>query len=359
MQTTKESTRTSSPVLERVKDVHPLKARLKLTRASEFEMRPVRWLWKDRIAMGTLALLAGREGIGKSTLAFKLVADITNGTLEGEYFGKPRAVMIVATEDSWEFTIAPRLMAAGADLSKVGKVTVEVYGHETFIEFPDDVKAIGEVVKERDVALILLDPLMSRMGSGLDTHKDQHVRQALEPLVAMASDSGAAVLGLIHVNKGDSTDALNTIMGSRGFTAVARSVLYVIEDPERPSVKWMGVPKNNLGPSNLPEPGYSIRSKVVGEFEGKEVVGSYLEWTGEFRRDAVREILSYKPERILVGHDRKERILDYLADHPDISKQKIWEGVGGNRNECLADINDLIETGEIVQVGTFKFRVAE
>lgn len=35
-----------------------------LTPASSVKVRPVRWLLDNKIALGTLALLAGREGIG-------------------------------------------------------------------------------------------------------------------------------------------------------------------------------------------------------------------------------------------------------------------------------------------------------
>jgi len=45
--------------------------------------------------------LAGREGIGKSSIAIAIAAQITRGQLPGVYFGEPRAVIIAATEDSW------------------------------------------------------------------------------------------------------------------------------------------------------------------------------------------------------------------------------------------------------------------
>src|SRR5690349_3618283 len=82
-------------------------------------MRPVHWLWDQRLPLGALTLLAGREGIGKSTVAYALAAQITRGTLPGRYADQPRAVAVCATEDSWEHTISPRLVAAGADLDRV------------------------------------------------------------------------------------------------------------------------------------------------------------------------------------------------------------------------------------------------
>jgi len=54
---------------------------LVLTRASDIKPRRVRWLWDGRLALGMLALLAGREGLGKSILGYWLAAMITRGEL--------------------------------------------------------------------------------------------------------------------------------------------------------------------------------------------------------------------------------------------------------------------------------------
>src|SRR5690242_10822264 len=97
---------------------------VKLTPASSIFVRPVRWLWLQRLALGTLALIGGREGIGKSICAYTLGAMITRGKLAGVYEGTPRSVIVAASEDSWEHTIVPRLMAAGADLERVFRVDV-------------------------------------------------------------------------------------------------------------------------------------------------------------------------------------------------------------------------------------------
>src|SRR5476651_1994147 len=90
-----------------------------LTKASQIKPRPVFWLWKNRLALGTLGLLAGRQGVGKSTLAYWVAARLTRGELYGTYFGTPKAVLICAAEDSWEHTIVPRLIAAGADRDRI------------------------------------------------------------------------------------------------------------------------------------------------------------------------------------------------------------------------------------------------
>lgn len=269
------------------------KRKLKLTWANTIEQKPVHWMWDGRIALGTLALLAGREGIGKSTLAYTLVGQITRGDLPGAHFGMPRTVIIVATEDDWSFTIVPRLTAAKADLTKVARVEptdADEYG----VSLPRDVEELSVIAKEYGTALILLDPLMSRVDAKLDTHKDSEVRQALEPLVKMAGDSGAAVLGLIHVNKGGSTDPLSTLMGSRAFSAVARAVLYVVEDQENREIKVMGQPKNNLGRSDLPDLAYSLHQVTTGMWEDEIITSVALKWEGERSAGTIRTMMNTK-----------------------------------------------------------------
>lgn len=290
------------------------KRKLKLTWANTIEQKPVHWMWDGRIALGTLALLAGREGIGKSTLAYTIVGQITRGTLPGAHFGEPKTVIIVATEDDWSFTIVPRLTAANADLTKVARVEptdADEYG----VSLPRDVEELSLIAKEYKTALILLDPLMSRVDAKLDTHKDSEVRKALEPLVKMAGESGAAVLGLIHVNKGGSTDPLSTLMGSRAFSAVARAVLYVVEDQENREIKVLGQPKNNLGKSDLPELAYSLHQVTTGMWEDEIITSVALKWEGERITGTIRNMLNTKTGAKSKAEMAEEWLETYLTEN--------------------------------------------
>lgn len=270
----------------------PVRRRVKLTRASTIKPRPVFWLWSDRIALGTLALLAGREGLGKSTLAYWLAARVTRGELPGEYQSTARGVLVVATEDSWEHTIVPRLMAAGADLDRIARLEV-VTGDDIHVglSLPRDLTEVESAAREIDAALLLLDPLMSRLGDEIDTHKDAPVRTALEPLVAVADRARMAVLALMHHNKSGSTDPLQLVMGSKAFTAVARSVHTVIPDPDDDGGerRVFGTPKNNLGRSDLPSLTFTIASHPIDTDEGTAWTGR-IEW-GDERADSIADTM--------------------------------------------------------------------
>jgi hypothetical protein len=295
---------------------------VKLTFANTITPRPVHWLWQERLALGSFGLLAGREGIGKTTVAYTLVADITRGRLEGVYNGKPHTVIVAATEDSWEHTIVPRLMAADADLARVGRVDVTSSdGITTMLTLPRDNTALEQIVQQEQAALILLDPLISRLDSKLDTHKDADVRRALEPLAQLADQTNAVVLGIIHVNKGSSHDPLNMVMGSRAFTAVARSVLFVAENPEDESTRVLGQAKNNLGRADLPTLTFEIENALVATTSEGEIYSGRVVWTGETTssiRDVV-EVASMSSENRTASKDAADWLLEYLQQHRGVA----------------------------------------
>ena len=118
--------------------------------------RPVKWLWDGRVALGTLALVGGREGIGKSILAYTLAADITRGRLPGAFFfGTPKAVIVAATEDSWAHTIVPRLIAADADLTLVYRVDIQSADGiiDTAVSLPRDLSVFRGTAPNRTRAV--------------------------------------------------------------------------------------------------------------------------------------------------------------------------------------------------------------
>ena len=278
--------------------------------ATAFRIEPVRWLWDKRVPLGAFTGLAGREGIGKSVFIADLTAAVTKGTLPGALAGEPRAVLIAATEDSWKHTIVPRLMAAGADLTRVFCVEVATpTGASLALSVPQDLVALEQSARDRGAGLLVFDPLLSRLDSKLDTHKDASVRQALEPLSAMAERLNVAVIGLIHVNKSQSSDALTLLMGSRAFAAVARAVLFAMIDPDDDTRRLLGQPKNNLGRTDLPTLTFGIQGVCVATTEKGEVWTGRLEWGDPVNRTI---------------HEALESLADQRSDRDQVTAAGMW-----------------------------------
>jgi hypothetical protein len=70
--------------------VLPFKRNLDFTPASAIEPAATLWAWLQRLALGEMGLLAGREGVGKSTLGYNVSSQLSLGKLEGDLYGKPK-----------------------------------------------------------------------------------------------------------------------------------------------------------------------------------------------------------------------------------------------------------------------------
>ncbi|USI88766.1 AAA family ATPase [Rhodococcus pyridinivorans] len=287
--------------------------RLKVTRGSDVKMQRVRWVMEDWIPAGSLTLLAGREGLGKSTIAAQICAQVTRGQLEGELHGTPRNVLYVHSEDSREFTVAPRLKAAGADMERVLFVDVETSHTDSgTLILPLDTLALEKVIAQNQVAFVVLDAATSSMSSELSGKDDRAVRQYLEPLAQLASRQGCVVFGLCHFGKRDGADTGKLILGSIAWSQVARSVLSVARDEESGNLVVTNT-KGNLAP-RIRSMEAAIVSTTITTEDGDTEVGA-LHWLGETNRDA-RELLA-EPD----GHDQQDRneaqawLEDYLTEH--------------------------------------------
>jgi putative DNA primase/helicase len=149
--------------------------------------------------MGSITVLAGDPGLGKSLLSLNLAAALSRGELAPRAAGD---VLLLTAEDSRTHTIRPRLEAAGADLARVHFGAICRDGLETTLALPHDVPALGELIESTHTQFVVVDPLMAHLASNVNSWKDQMVRQALAPLNALADETAAAILIVAHLNRG-------------------------------------------------------------------------------------------------------------------------------------------------------------
>lgn len=242
-----------------VEAVESMGRRIVVTWANEYELRNVRWLWDKRVPLGMLSGLYGVEGMGKSMETARIAAGVTRGKLPGDLEGQPRRVLIATTEDGWQETVAPRLKAAGADMEMVGHVRVGDGDGDEGLELPRDAELLGQFAQTSDVALVVLDPVVSHLDGRAESHKTKDVRKALEPLHRAAETAGFAVLGIMHFNKEKGSDTRQRSQMSSAFREVFRSTLVFGPDPdarEDKSRRVVALDKNNLV---TPQPSYRMK----------------------------------------------------------------------------------------------------
>jgi len=250
-----------------------------LVPASTVRLEQTRWAWRDRIPLGGVTLLAGQEGSGKTTILTDVLARATRGTLDGDLYGEPVGVVYATAEDSWARTLAPRFAASGADMDRV--YFVEVDGLAGGLSVPGDLIALAEKMTATGSRILVLDPLGAHLADGLDTHKDAAVRRALAPLASIMDRADSAVVGIVHWSKAPTTVALDRVNGSRGFTAAARAMLAVAEDPGDETARVLVLAKSNLGRLDLPALRYRIEGREVINEDGKAIATSGVQWLGE------------------------------------------------------------------------------
>lgn len=215
---------------------------------------PIHWLWPERIACGKLTILAGDPGLGKSQITAALAGIVTTGGLwpvDGSKSDQG-AVIFLSAEDDCGDTIRPRLEAVGADLSKCFILDQIQESNENgnvisrFFNLKTDLAWLYEAIcKIGNVRLIVIDPITAYLG-GVDSHKNADVRTLLCPLSELAAYCKLAIVGVTHLNKSNTQEAMQRVSGSGAFVATARAGYFVIKDKANPSRRLLLPIKNNI-----------------------------------------------------------------------------------------------------------------
>ena len=217
------------------------------------DVKPVKlsWLWPGRIPYGKVSVLVGDPSLGKSLLTVDFAARVSQGRGWPDALDKGQTrgdVLMMSAEDGLEDTIVPRLMAQGADLTRVH--TIQTVRGENGQPKPfcigdvDTLRLVAQAVP--DLRLVCVDPVSAFLGN-VDSHNNAEVRSLMAPLAAFASEFDVAVLAVTHSNKSSAQKAMYRIVGSLAFVAAARACWAVVKDPKDPDRRGFLPIKNNLG----------------------------------------------------------------------------------------------------------------
>lgn len=297
------------------------------TVVADVEREQIQWLWKGRLAFGKITILDGDPGTGKSTLTCDIIARFTTGR---EFFGhpgpgEPGCAVIVTGEDSIPDTIRPRLEESRADLTRITVLqTFQVYDEKTGRHIdqvpvlPDDISIIENVVVERRARLLVIDPLMAHLASGVNAFKDQDVRRALTPLARLADDYRIVVIIVRHLNKMPGGNPLYRGGGSIGIVGAARTAMLLGRDPGDDDALVLASTKSNLGKL---APSLSLR--IIASKSDPEV--GVIQWLGESTHSAAA-LLNQPKHRESPELDRaKEWLLTQLEDGDPHPARQLWE----------------------------------
>jgi hypothetical protein len=198
-----------------------------LVNGSELNPKPIHWLWRGWLALGKLHLLAGTPGQGKTTIAMAFAATVTQaGRWPDGTISNLGNVVIWSGEDDCEDTLLPRVLACGGDPNRIFFIAgARRDGKDYSFDPAKDMAALQAAIDRiGNVRLIIVDPIVSAVTG--DSHKNTETRRDLQPLVNLAANANAALLGITHLGKGGAGgDPVQRVLGSVAFVAVPRVVL--------------------------------------------------------------------------------------------------------------------------------------
>ena len=216
-------------------------------------------------------------------------------------------VLYISTEEDPSRVLRQRLEAVGADLQRVHFLRTMIRGTaERAFSLPRDLDQLRTLILEKEIGLVIFDPLVGIVDEDLNVNGDAEVRRLLSQLSSLAEELNVAMLLVRHLNKKAGISAKYRGGGSIGILAAARSALTVGMDPENPGTNVLAPVKCNLGPTPR-----SIRFSIV-----PQTGSSRIAW-GE-RCDVSADELHEPRPRLPIGklEGAKQILAETLADGP-------------------------------------------
>ena len=281
------------------------KTELKMIKMSDVQSQTVDWLWYPFIPYGKLTIIQGDPGDGKTTLILNIAARLSKGEgLDNDMkVTEPVNIIYQTAEDGLGDTIKPRLLAAGADCSRV----LVIDDSDQPLTMAD--ARLEEAIVQTKAKMVVLDPIQGFLGAEVDMHRANEIRPLMKRVAVLAEKYHCAVILIGHMNKNSNGKSSYRGLGSIDFQAAARSVLIVGRVKDEPEVRVVCHTKSSLAPE-----GTSIAFRLDKN--------NGFEWIGEYEISA---------DELLNGDGRgqksrkaKEFLLEILANG-GMTQKKIAE----------------------------------
>lgn len=291
------------------------------------KVEQIEWLLYPFIPFGKVTIIQGDPGEGKTTMVLQIIAKLTRGepillnkksqkeaqqdseeNLKQEVLSQdnpiqPVNVIYQTAEDGLGDTIKPRLLAAGADCSRV----LVIDDREQPLTMVD--VRIEEAIMQTKARMVVLDPIQGFLGTDVDMHRANEIRPLMKRMAVLAEKYHCAIILIGHMNKNSNGKSSYRGLGSIDFQAAARSVLIVGRLKDEPATRVMCHVKSSLAPE-----GKSVAFRLDKE--------TGFQWIGEY--DISADDLLSGDARGQKSRIAKEFLLDILADG-GMAQKKIEE----------------------------------
>ena len=247
-----------------------LEPELKLINMETVEVEQIEWLLYPFIPFGKVTIIQGDPGEGKTTMVLQIIAKLTRGesilpddptkdkrtdddnedgvvdkenirnNASSYHLETPVNVIYQTAEDGLGDTIKPRLLAAGADCTKV----MVIDDSEQPLTMAD--VRLEEAIVQTKAKMVVLDPIQGFLGAEVDMHRANEIRPLMKRIAVLAEKYHCAIILIGHMNKNSNGKSSYRGLGSIDFQAAARSVLIVGRIKDEPEVRVVCHTKSSL-----------------------------------------------------------------------------------------------------------------
>jgi hypothetical protein len=215
------------------------------------------YLWDPYFPRKMASILDGEPGAGKTMLACQMAASVSRGyplpDQQGTMTispGEAGNVLMVAMEDHLAAVVKKRLVACGADMSKITFVNDIVDDEGNARPFTlGDIPLLTAYMACKRPRFVYIDAIQAVLGATVDINRANQVTALLRPLKTLAEAYDCAIVCSRHPAKpGQNVPKLiHRGMASQAFVGTARSALYVEEHPSDKSKSLLVHYKSNTG----------------------------------------------------------------------------------------------------------------
>jgi AAA domain len=304
--------------IEDITGIDPDAGKLRFTSMGDLLNEPeeqIRWLVEEHLTAGGDSLLVAKPKVGKSTLARCLALAVARGD---DFLGSKTAqgtVFYLALEEK-RSEVRRHFHAMGARNDDAIRIFCASSP-------ADGLAQLREVIKTEKPVLVIVDPLF-RFVRIKDGNDYAAVTNALEPLHALARETGAHVLAVHHLGKGDRQGG-DGVLGSTALFAAVDTLL-------------------------LMKRGEKYRTLSSIQRYGTDLEETTLEYDDE-RRTLSAGMTRTKADEAEAG----KAILEFLATQPEaVEEGTIHEVVEGRKAIMVKALRQAVKDEKITRTGSGK-----
>lgn len=304
---------------------------------SQVRVEKVSWLIPGWVAYGDVTIIGGPTSVGKSTFLAGVVSHACGGCqLNAEWPTQGGRAIWYGVEESAGLHIRPRLHNYGVPLDSVIRGGHAAHGEQTHrLTLPRDCHLLESTILRYGLKLVVIDPISSFLGEGVDPSLPRDVRPVLEQLIAVANRTGASICMTLHDRKDASGPSMSHFAGAGAWTQVPRVVLRLGHHPKSEGEYVLtcekgaigGVPKSRT--YRLERTGGPPRMTVGSECDLRpDDLGTTQARGGE--RDALADAKAFLLAE-LADEPKKTKDLQYLAAEAGLA----WHGAVRSAKDAL------------------------